>query len=85
VRKVFGIITNCPVCHNDMLVPLNNARLHLVSAQLEDPFQLQLEASPEVGEGAESEAEMSQAEAKEGQIQQAQRPFSVTQYDHLIH
>lgn len=61
MKKVFGIIVRCGECHSDLLVPLQNLRLHLVQAELQDQSQLNLEMSvTDGGEGAESEEEIAQ-------------------------
>lgn len=61
MRKLDGIIANCPFCRHDLLVPLNSfARLHFVE---KNPQQMEMSVT-DGSEGAESEEEISQAQAE---------------------
>lgn len=87
MRRLFGIIFCCYNCSHNNLVPLANVRLHVVDPEQEELFPEM--SAKDSGEGAESEAEMSQEEAATSPIQPPQGALPLTPYSiyhqELIH
>lgn len=81
MKRIFGVIVQCPRCEGIHLVPLFNLRLQLVNV-LETPRPFEM-AVTDGGEGPETENEILETPTETHDFQTS-RPFSVMKADGFV-